>query len=112
MLKQFFVSTALSLLALAIASRTATKAVSARTIVHVSARLDGGAGAGRSTSAALEAILGQTEGAAGTVDLRRVDSTADTLDASLVLDLEDARRIGPLIEGIQGILPEASDTSA
>ena len=53
-------------------------------------------------------LLDEVEDGAAQVDLRRVDMHGREFNANLILDLDDPRGIGSLIQRIQTALPTAS----
>lgn len=58
--------------------------------------------------AGLDKLLEETDKLCNAVDLRRVDSEANTLNATLVLDLDQTRQIGTVIGRLQETFPHAS----
>ena len=79
-----------------------------RIFVHVTTQLEVEAGAAISPETGLKRLLDHA-GAGGTrVDARRVDVQEDVLNATLIVDLDDAVEIGSLITRIREALPKAS----
>ena len=95
---------------LALQSKSAMKSLGARTLVHVNVDLGSQEGDALTPEKALELVLSEASRDARRVDLRRVDSHDTVFDANLILDLEDASKIGPLISRVRVVLPTASIT--
>ena len=95
---------------LALQSKSAMKALGARTLMHVNVDLAATGTDGLTPEGALDLVLGEARKDARRVDLRRVDSHDTVFDANLILDLKDAAKIGPLISRLRGTLPTASIT--
>ena len=93
--------------AMALKSRSAAQASTARTLVHVNANLSGSEGEQRNADSALQLLLERVGNDAHKVDLRRVDAQGDVFDASLILDVPSAS-IGSMVQGIQQDFPGAS----
>ena len=75
-----------------------------RVYAHVNAPLDGKI----SSEEGLNSLIDKVKEQCGTVDLRRVDSREDELNATLILDLKDTSEIGALIRRIQEVFPAAT----
>jgi len=95
---------------LALQSKSAMKALGARTLMHINVDLQATGTDGLTPEGALDLVLGEARKDARRVDLRRVDSHDSVFDANLILDLQDAAKIGPLISRLRGTLPTASIT--
>jgi hypothetical protein len=76
-----------------------------RLLVHVSGTL---AANGASAETALKELLRSAEEGAARCDLRRIDSEGQSFDATLVLDLERAEEVGPLLTRLGKVLPGSS----
>jgi hypothetical protein len=76
-----------------------------RLLVHVSGTLSGN---GASAETALKELLRSAEEGAARCDLRRIDSEGQSFDATLVLDLERAEEVGPLLTRLGRVLPGSS----
>jgi len=77
-----------------------------RLLVHLSGSL--AARAGASTESVLRELLSTVEQGSARVDLRRIDSEGPAFNATLVLDLERAETVGPLITRLEQVLPGSS----
>jgi hypothetical protein len=75
-----------------------------RVLVHLSGTLGTGEG-GQDAESALRALLSTAEEGAARVDVRRIDSHGARFDATLVLDMEHAREVGPMLTRLERILP-------
>lgn len=74
-----------------------------RLLLHLAGRLpEGGAGTAEST---LKQLLASAEAGASRVDLRRIDSEGTSFQATLVVDLEGAEAVGPLLTRLEKVLP-------
>jgi len=76
-----------------------------RLLVHLSGTLSE---AGQSTETTLREILRTADEGAARVDLRRIDTEGAKFNATLVLDLERAEQVGPLITRLEKALPGSS----
>jgi len=76
-----------------------------RLLVHLSGTV---AAAGASTESTLRAVLKTAEEGAARVDLRRIDTEGANFNATLVLDLEHAEQVGPLLTRLENALPGSS----
>ncbi|MFT5284342.1 MAG: hypothetical protein ACI8TQ_000498 [Planctomycetota bacterium] len=95
---------------LALQSKSALKALGARTLVHVNVDLTTSETGDLTPEKALDLLVAEASHDARRVDLRRVDSHDTVFDANLILDLEDPSKIGPLISRVRSALPTASIT--
>jgi len=77
-----------------------------RLLLHLSGTLPQGAGKGAELT--LRELLQSAEAGAERVDLRRVDSEGSTFHATLVLDLDSAAEVGPLLSRLETVLPGSS----
>lgn len=77
-----------------------------RLLVHLSGTL--AAREGGSTESVLRELLRSAEEGAERVDLRRVDTEGQSFNATLVLDLERAELVGPLLSRLEKVLPGSS----
>jgi len=77
-----------------------------RLLVHLSGTL--AAEGGRSPEAVLRELLSSAEEGSARVDLRRIDSEGSSFQATLVLDLERAAEVGPLLTRLERVLPGSS----
>ena len=84
-----------------------TGTTAARTLLHINADLER-LGDGTTAESALSTLVGKVSGAAAGVDVRRVDAREKVLDASLIVDLPDAGKIGAMIAGVQEAFPGAT----
>src|SRR5262249_34052165 len=78
-----------------------------RLLVHLSGTL-GARADGQSSEAALRDVLREAEQGSARVDLRRVDTEGPAFHATLVLDLERADEVGPLLTRLEKVLPGGS----
>lgn len=76
-----------------------------RVLVHVAGAI---AGDGRGTETVLRELLSTAGEGTTRVDLRRVDSEGNSFNATLVLDLERADQVGPLLTRLEKVLPGSS----
>lgn len=83
-----------------------TSALPPRLLVHLSGTL--AARAGASTESVLRELLDTAGEGSTRVDLRRIDSEGATFNATLVLDLERAEAVGPLLTRLEQVLPGSS----
>jgi hypothetical protein len=81
------------------------QALPPRLLVHVSGTL---AANGATAETALKELLRSAEEGAARCDLRRIDSEGQSFDATLVLDLERAEEVGPLLTRLGRVLPGSS----
>ena len=96
--------------ALALKKRASGDGDVARALLHLNANL-GALGEGqRTTESAIGLLLERLAGTAEAIDVRRVDAQNDVLDASVVLEIPNAAKIGALISGVQEAFPGASVT--
>ncbi len=95
---------------LALQSKSAAKALGARTLMHINVDLEATGQSGLTPEGALDLVLGEARKDSRRVDLRRVDSHDTVFDANLILDLADASKIGPMISRVRSTLPTASIT--
>ncbi len=77
-----------------------------RLLVHLSGTLTARAGA--SSETVLRELLSTAGEGAARVDLRRIDSEGPAFNATLVLDLERADAVGPLLTRLEQVLPGSS----
>ncbi|MEQ1892770.1 MAG: DUF4956 domain-containing protein [Planctomycetota bacterium] len=77
-----------------------------RLLLHLTGRLPEG-GAGRA-EAALKELLASAGAGATRVDLRRIDTEGASFNATLVVDLEGAEDVGPLMTRLESVLPGSS----
>jgi hypothetical protein len=75
-----------------------------RVLLHISGTLP----AGVSTESTLRTLLQSAEQGSTRVDLRRVDVEGQAFNATLVLDLDQAAGIGPLLTKLEQVLPGCS----
>lgn len=78
-----------------------------RLLVHVSGELASAAD-GPDAEVALRGLLRSAEEGAARVDLRRVDTEGSAFNATLILDLERAEEVGPLLTRLRQALPQSS----
>jgi hypothetical protein len=78
-----------------------------RVLVHLSGRVAGGETAA-STESVLRELLRSAEEGATRVDLRRIDTEGPSFNATLVLDLERADLVGPMLTRLERVLPGSS----
>jgi len=92
---------------MALVSLGRSGALPPRLLVHVSGELarvpEGG-----TAETALRELLRSVEEGSARVDLRRVDTEGSAFNATMVLDLERADEVGPLLSRIQKVLPAGS----
>lgn len=96
---------------MALTSLGKTSALPPRLLVHLSGSLNGrgeGQNDGQSTESVLRQLLSSAEDKAARVDLRRIDTEGPSFNATLVLDLERAEEVGPLISRLEKVLPGSS----
>lgn len=83
-----------------------------RVLLHLSGTLGARAGGGGTDGGGSEAVLREllrTAGEGSTrVDLRRVDVEGQAFNATLVLDLDHAAGVGPLLTKLERVLPGSS----
>ncbi len=91
---------------MALISLGKTSALPPRLLVHLSGTLVASEGA--STESVLRELLRTAEEGASRVDLRRVDTEGQSFNATLVLDLERAELVGPLLSRLEKVLPGSS----
>ncbi|HEX6882630.1 MAG TPA: DUF4956 domain-containing protein [Planctomycetota bacterium] len=84
-----------------------TSALPPRVLLHLSGTLPAREGGG-GTEATLRELLRTAEEGATRVDLRRVDTEGGSFNATLVLDLERAEDVGPLLTRLERVLPGCS----
>ena len=80
-------------------------ALQPRVLLHLSGRLPAG---GASAESTLKELLATAEAGATRVDLRRIDSEGASFNATLVVDLEQAAQVGPLLTRLAKVLPDSS----
>ena len=78
-----------------------------RLLVHVSGELAAAPG-GLDAEGALRELLRSAEDGSARVDLRRIDTEGSNFNATLILDLEGAQEVGPLLTRLQQVLPRSS----
>jgi len=91
---------------MALVSLGKTSALPPRLLVHLSGTLaarDEG-----STESVLKNLLRTAGEGASRVDLRRIDTEGPSFNATLVLDLERAEEVGPLLSRLEKVLPGSS----
>jgi hypothetical protein len=76
-----------------------------RLLLHLSGRLPEGAGRAETT---LKELLASAGAGSTRVDLRRIDTEGASFNATLVLDLEGAEDVGPLLSRLELVLPGSS----
>ena len=91
---------------MALVSAGQTNGLPPRLLVHLSGNL--GAREGGSTESVLRELLRSAEEGSSRVDLRRVDTEGSAFNATLVLDLERAEGVGPLLSRLEKVLPGSS----
>ena len=96
------------LVAIALKKRGSADSTAARTLLHVNADLGKVSGETTTAEGALGLLMERISGTAESVDLRRVDAQDRVFDASLVLELPDAGKIGGMVAGIQEAFPGAT----
>lgn len=74
-----------------------------RTLVHVTAEVEGEA----ETEGVVGRLLEAVSSGSDTVDVRRIDSHGKQLDVHLLVDLPGGRSVGPLLSRVRGVLPTA-----
>jgi hypothetical protein len=91
---------------MALVSLGKTSALPPRLLVHLSGTLAAREGGG--TEAVLRELLRSAEEGTTRVDLRRIDTEGPSFNATLVLDLEHAELVGPLLTRLEKVLPGSS----
>jgi len=91
------------LLYLAVLSPRGAGGLPPRVLVHVAGEIAEGA-----ADAALKSVLAAAGEGAHRVDLRRIDSDGSHFEATVALDLDDAKGVGALVERLQGVVPGGS----
>ena len=76
-----------------------------RLLLHLSGRLPEGVGCAETT---LKELLASAGAGATRVDLRRIDTEGASFNATLVVDLEGAENVGPLLSRLEQVLPGSS----
>jgi len=84
-----------------------SSALPPRLLVHLSGTL-AGEGPRQSTEEVLRELLRSAGDGSTRVDLRRVDTEGPTFNATLILDLERAEEVGPLLTRLERVLPGSS----
>jgi hypothetical protein len=92
---------------MALVSLGRASALPPRVLVHLSGTLARGEAA-PSTESVLRELLRSAEEGASRVDLRRIDTEGPSFNATLVLDLERADLVGPLLTRLERVLPGSS----
>jgi hypothetical protein len=92
---------------MALVSLGRTSALPPRVLVHLSGTL-ASAGAEQSTESVLRELLRSAEEGSSRVDLRRIDTEGPSFNATLVLDLDRADLVGPLLTRLERVLPGSS----
>jgi hypothetical protein len=92
---------------MALVSLGKSGALPPRLLVHLSGTLSKRSD-GQSTESVLRELLRSAEEGAARVDLRRIDSEGASFNATLVLDLERAEEVGPLLSRLEKVLPGSS----
>lgn len=92
---------------MALVSAGRTSALPPRILLHLSGTLAAREGGG-GTEAALRELLRTAEEGSTRVDLRRVDTEGASFNATLVLDLDRAEGVGPLLTRLEKVLPGSS----
>lgn len=90
---------------LALISSGREGALPPRVLLHLSGKLPEGSGGAERT---LKELLASAEAGATRVDLRRLDSEGARFDATLVVDLDQASEVGPLLSRLEQVLPGSS----
>lgn len=97
---------------MALVSSGKSNALPPRLLMHLSGNLSqagaGQSGAARTTETVLKELLRTAEEGAARVDLRRIDTEGTAFNATLVLDLERAEEVGPLLTRLEKVLPGSS----
>ena len=91
------------LLYMTVARRGGLRDDATRTLVHVSAQLEG-----ENREGTLDTLLAKVSPHADGVDLRRVDVQDGMFDATLSVDLRAATSLAPMLEAVQAGFPAAS----
>lgn len=92
---------------MALVSLGRTGALPPRLLVHLSGTL-AARESGQNAEGVLREVLRTAEEGAARVDLRRIDSEGSSFNATLVLDLEHAEEVGPLLTRLEKVLPGSS----
>src|SRR5262245_29249899 len=92
---------------MALVSLGRTSALPPRVLVHLSGTLARGEAA-PSTESVLRELLRSAEEGSTRVDLRRIDTEGPSFNATLVLDLERADLVGPMLTRLERVLPGSS----
>lgn len=92
---------------MAVVSLGRSGALPPRLLVHLSGTL-AGREPGTNSESLLRELLRSAEEGAGRVDLRRIDTEGQAFNATLVLDLERADEVGPLLTRLEKVLPGSS----
>jgi hypothetical protein len=92
---------------MALVSLGRTSALPPRVLLHLSGTL-AAREAGQNTESVLRELLRSAEEGAARVDLRRIDTEGPSFNATLVLDLERADLVGPLLTRLEKVLPGSS----
>ena len=92
---------------MALISLGRTGALPPRLLVHLSGTLEARE-SGQNAETVLREVLRRAEEGAARVDLRRIDSEGASFNATLVLDLERAEEVGPLLTRLEQVLPGSS----
>jgi hypothetical protein len=92
---------------MALISLGRTGALPPRLLVHVAGQM-ASTGGKSDPAAALQELLRSAQQGAARVDLRRIDTEGASFNATLVLDLERAEEVGPLLSRLQLALPGSS----
>ena len=91
---------------MALVSLGKTGALPPRLLVHLSGTL--ALREGVNTESVLRELLRTADEGASRVDLRRIDTEGPSFNATLVLDLERADLVGPLLTRLEKVLPGSS----
>jgi hypothetical protein len=92
---------------MALVSVGGTSALPPRVLVHLSGKL-ALSGAEQSSESVLRELLRSAEEGASRVDLRRIDTEGPAFNATLVLDLDRADQVGPMLTRLEKVLPGSS----
>lgn len=92
---------------MALISAGKSGALPPRLLVHLSGTL-AAREAGQTTESVLRELLRSAEEGTTRVDLRRIDAEGASFNATLVLDLERAEAVGPLLTRLERVLPGSS----
>jgi uncharacterized protein DUF4956 len=92
---------------MALVSLGRSGALPPRLLLHLSGSLEK-AGAGATSESVLKELLRVAAEGAARVDLRRIDTEGAAFNATLVVDLDQAEQVGPLLTRLEQVLPHSS----